>query len=160
MCPKMNALSKWSSNMLGREAHAVAMVAVLGPLLAGCVSSHSFYLMGRQSGVSGSGIVPANGRHGGPITITIGARQFTGQWIYMESGGSVGIETATGYSSRGAATATGIGVGLPTGGNGNVIASAPDGTTLRCAFNFSEIDMHGVGLCQDNKGETYDLQIN
>jgi hypothetical protein len=51
-------------------------------------------------------------------------------------------------------------IGLPTGGNGSVLASAPDGSALRCVFQYSEWGSTGVGVCEDNRGEMYDLQIN
>jgi hypothetical protein len=51
-------------------------------------------------------------------------------------------------------------IGLPTGGDGSVLASAADGSTIRCAFQYSEWGSTGVGVCQDGSGETYDLQIN
>jgi hypothetical protein len=116
--------------------------------------------MGQQTGASGTGTVPANGQHGGPITIALNGKTYEGQWVYMEAGGSVGIGTATAVSGAHVATAVGSVVGLPTGGNGNVVAAAVDGSTLRCNFNFSEWDLKGIGTCQDNKGETYDLQIH
>lgn len=128
--------------------------------LLGCVSSHSFYLMGQTTGVSGSGTVPANGQHGGPITITLGGKTYEGQWVYVEDGGSVGLGTTTAVSGTRTATAVGSFVGLPTGGNGNVVAAAADGSTLHCTFEFSEWDLKGVGTCKDNRGETYDLQIH
>jgi hypothetical protein len=138
-----------------------APALLLALTLSGCITlSHDFYLMGRTSGVTGSATVPANGQHGGPITITLGKRVFQGRWVYAESGGAAGIATATGYSGAHTATATGTAVGLPTGGNGTVLAAAADGTTLRCTFYFSEWNLKGTGVCQDNKGETYDLQIS
>jgi hypothetical protein len=39
------------------------------------------------------------------------------------------------------------------------MTAASDGSTLRCTFTFSEWNLKGVGVCQDNRGETYDLQI-
>lgn len=139
----------------------VAILAlILSVTIGGCVSSHDFYLMSRQTGVTGSGTVPADGHRGGPITITLGGKSFRGRWVYMETGGSVGLGTAFAFSGTQTATATGAFVGLPTGGNGNVMAAASDGSTLRCTFNFSEWNLKGVGVCQDNRGETYDLQIS
>jgi hypothetical protein len=116
--------------------------------------------MGRTNGVIGTGVVPANGHNGGDITITLGGKDYKGRWVYVETGGSVGLTTATAFSGTQSATATGTVVGLPTGGNGSVSAAASDGSVLRCVFNFSEWNLKGVGVCQDNKGETYDLQIS
>ena len=140
---------------------SIGTMLLLSVILSGCVSfSHDFYLMGRHTGVSGSATVPANGHHGGPISITLGGKIFQGRWVYAQSGGSIGIATASGFSGTRAGTATGTFVGLPTGGNGSVMAAASDGTTIRCTFYFSEWDLKGTGVCQDNRGETYDLQIS
>ena len=129
-------------------------------LLSGCVSSHEFYLMGRRSGVVGTATVPANGHRGGPITIAMGGKEYRGRWNLVETGGSAGFGVVNGYSGSQQTTATGTFVGLPTGGNGSVMAGASDGSTLRCNFYFSEMNLKGSGVCQDNRGETYDLQVN
>jgi len=128
--------------------------------LCGCVSSHDFYLVGRKNGAIGTATVPANGRHGGPIEIALGNKTYKGRWVYMETGGGAGVGLASGYSAGRTATATSTFVGLPTGGNGTVVAAAPDGSTLRCTFDFSEWNLKGVGVCEDSAGEIYDLQIS
>jgi hypothetical protein len=128
--------------------------------LCGCVSSHDFYLVGRKSGVSGTATVPADGRHGGPIEITLGNKIYRGRWVYMETGGNADVGLASGYSGGHTATATGAFLALPTGGNGTVVAAASDGSTLRCTFDFSEWNLKGIGVCQDSNGEIYDLQIS
>ena len=137
-----------------------ALMVLCLTILCGCVSSHDFYLIGRKSGVSGTATVPANGRHGGPIEITLGNKIYRGRWVYMETGGSVGVGLSSAYSAGHTATATGTFLGLPTGGNGTVAAAASDGSTLRCTFDFSESDLKGVGVCQVSNGEIYDLQIS
>jgi hypothetical protein len=135
------------------------LAALFAVTLAGCVSSHDFYFVGRTNGVSGTASVPANGHSGGPITIALGGKTYEGQWLYMETGGSVGFGTATAVSGSQVATASGSFVGLPTGGNGSVIATASDGSTLRCQLYFSDWNLKGIGVCQDSVGQTYDLQI-
>jgi hypothetical protein len=77
----------------------------------------------------------------------------------MEGEGTVGIGTATGFSGGQTATATGIALGLSTTGHGTYVGSSPDGSTLRCEYSFSEMNLKGLGVCQDSKGETYDMQI-
>jgi hypothetical protein len=136
------------------------LVILLLVALGGCTLSHDFYLMGRQTGVTGTATVPANGHRGGPIEIMLAGKPYRGQWAYMEIGGAVGIGMASAYGGGQTATATGVFAGLPTGGNGTVLAAASDGSTLRCTFNFSEWNLKGIGVCQDNRGETYDLQIH
>ena len=136
------------------------LVLALTVGLSGCVSSHEFYLMGRKTGVVGTGVVPANGHRGGPITISLGGKTYSGRWVLMETGGSVGISTGSVVSGSRSATAIGTNVELPTGGNGSVVAAASDGSTLRCTFDFREMNLRGVGVCLDSRGETYDLQIS
>ena len=140
-----------------RAIKYMALFALVG---SGCVSSHSFYLMNRQTGATGSAVVPANGHRGGPITIALSGKQFLGQWVLMESGGSVGLASTTATSPAGTAIASGTAIRLPTGGNGTVIASAPDGSTLHCTFTFSDWNLKGIGVCEDNHGGVYDLQIS
>ena len=136
-----------------------ALALVTSGLLIGCAFTHEFYLVGRGAGTTGSATVPAHGHHGGPITITLGSKVFQGRWIYVQGGGSVGLGTASAFSGTQSATASGMFIGLPTGGNGTVIATAVDKSTLKCSFYFSEWDLKGTGVCQANQGETYDLQI-
>ena len=139
----------------------IGFVVLLSLLLTGCVTfSHDFYFMGRRSGTTGTATVPANGHHGGPITITLGGKVFEGRWVYVETGGSAGVGMTTATSATVTSTVTGTFVGLPTGGNGSVMAAAPDGSTLRCSFYFSEWNLKGSGVCQDNGGEIFDLQIS
>lgn len=134
-------------------------VVAAAVLLSGC--AHSLYIAGRTNGLTGSAKVTAGlGKKGGDITITLGGKEFQGRWIYMQTGGSLSFGTATAYSGTQGATANGTAIGLPTGGNGSIIATASDGSTLHCVFNYSEWSSTGVGACQDNSGELYDLQIN
>lgn len=126
-------------------------------LLGGC--THNVYIMG-ANGATGTAEVTTFGNHSGDITINLGGKVYTGRWVYAPGGGAVGIGTATAYSGGQTATATSTFVGLPTGGPGTILASAPDGSTLRCAFSFSEMGRTGIGKCQDNQGQMYDLQIN
>ena len=49
---------------------------------------------------------------------------------------------------------------LPTGGGGTILASAGDGSTLHCQFEYNQFGATGIGVCQDNKGVFYDLQIH
>ncbi len=118
------------------------------------------YLVGRTTGAKGTARVVTAGNHSGDISIQLAGKTYTGRWVYAPGGGSIGFGTASAFSGTQSATATSTFVGLPTGGNGSVLASAPDGSTLRCAFEYSEWGSTGVGVCQDGKGEVYDLQID
>jgi len=129
----------------------------LAMLLGGC--THNVYIMG-ANGTTGTAEVTTFGNHSGRITINLGGKVYTGRWVYAPGGGAIGLGTATASAGGQTATASSTYVGLPTGGPGTILASAPDGSTLRCAFSFSEWGHTGIGTCQDNSGQRYDLQIN
>jgi len=133
-------------------------IVALAILLAGC--THHLMLVGRTSGAVGSAEVTTAGNHSGPITITLAGKTYTGQWVYAPQGGSVGFGSASAFSGNQSAAAFASFAGIPTSGPGSIIAGAPDGSALRCVFNYSENGQTGIGSCQDNKGEIYDLQIN
>jgi hypothetical protein len=48
----------------------------------------------------------------------------------------------------------------PTQGGGSLFAAAPDGSALHCQYAFNSWSRSCVGVCQDNGGELFDLQIN
>ena len=137
----------------GKRAACIALAMLLG----GC--THNIYIMG-ANGTTGTAEVTTFGNHSGSITINLGGKVYTGRWVYAPGGGAIGLGTATASAGGQTATATSTYVGLPTGGPGTVLASAPDGSTLRCAFSFSEWGRTGIGTCLDNAGQRYDLQIN
>ena len=128
-------------------------------LVSGC--GHNLYMVGRTTGAVGKArIVSQPGSGGGDVALTLADKVYNGHWVYMANGGSVGFGTATAYSGTKVATANSSFVGLPTGGNGSILAAAADGSQVRCVFDYSEWNNTGVGTCQDSKGELYDLQIN
>lgn len=123
----------------------------------GC--SHTVDITARTSGVSGSTKVPG-GSNSGLFSINLGQKTFTGRWVFASEGGGVTLSSGQAFSGAQTATFSGTGITLPGGGNGSVIASAPDGTGLRCQFNYSSMSETGLGICQDSLGEMYDLQIH
>lgn len=131
------------------------VVAMLS--LAGC--GRTVYVTGRTSGVSGQTTVTPAGRSSGDITLSLGARVYTGRWVYVSGPGSVSVSSATAFSGAHSASASGIGFGLPTSGRGSIVMSAAGGGSLRCAFDYSEWSSTGIGECQDETGAMYDLQI-
>jgi len=133
---------------------AVSLIALLG----GC--THNLYLAGRSTPVTGGGSIVTAGNKSGDITLTLGSKTYTGRWVYVMHGGGIGVGTATAFAGGNIATVTGTATSLPTGGGGTILATAPDGSTLRCVFDYSEWGGTGVGVCQDSAGELYDLQIS
>ena len=139
--------------MRNRGAILVAALA-----LAGC--AHTVYVTGRTTGVSGqTTITPGIGQTSGKIGLKIGGKAYAGRWVYMNGPGSVSIGSAIAVSGATSASAFGTGVAAPMSGNGSIIMSAPGGGSFRCVFNYSQWSSSGVGECQDETGEIYDLQI-
>jgi hypothetical protein len=142
----------------GAKMRAILILLACG-LLAGC--AHNLYLASRTTGVTGTArVTTRTGQGGGEIDIAIGTEVFHGRWVYSPQGGAVAFGTATGIGGGQVATASGTAFAVPTNGNGTILASAPDGTQLRCGFNYSEWNNTGIGVCQDSHGEIYDMQIN
>ncbi len=134
------------------------LLALASILLAGC--SHTLIVTGRQSAVTGQAIVTqVPGQNSGTLTLVLGGKTYSGRWLYMAGGGSVSLASATAFSGVHSATATGVGFAAPMSGNGSVILSAQDGDTLRCVFDYSQWSKTGIGECEDNHGDLYDLQI-
>lgn len=134
-------------------------IVFLALALSGC--AHHVFIAGRDNGLTGQTTVTTSaGQNGGPFSITLGKEHFTGRWVYVANGGSISFINATAISRGQSASAFGTGLGIPTQGNGSVIASAPDGNTLRCIFDYNQWSKTGMGQCQDRHGELYDLQIN
>jgi hypothetical protein len=107
----------------------------------------------------GSSEVSSLGRSGGDIQIALSGKTYSGSWVYVANGGAAGLAVRSASSGLATATATGTMLAMPTGGGGTILASAPDGATLRCQFQYNQIGNTGIGSCQDNKDGQYDLQI-
>lgn len=128
-------------------------------LTGGCVQ-HNVYLVDRTTGATGTAEVTTFGNHSGGISINLDGKVYSGRWVYAPGGGTIGLGTATAFGGGGSATATSTFIGLPMGGPGSVLATAPDGSALRCSFTFSEWGRTGIGICKDSAGHIYDLQID
>lgn len=131
------------------------LAAVTG--LLGC--SHKLALYPRDGGPVGKGTAEEASKS---VTINLGAKTYTGTYIY--DGGRVvtfqSHSTTTAYSSAKSATAYGSGFGsayVPGSGNGRILVSSQGGDSLRCEFQYS--NGSGLGVCLDNAGKEYDLQI-
>lgn len=132
---------------------AIAVTAIL----CGC-AGHTVYMTGRTNGLTAQNKFRLRNQ-GDEISFTLGGETYTGHWVYVEGGSSIGIGTATTFAGAQSATATGMVLGMSTTASGTYIGSSPSGATLRCSYEFSEMNLKGIGTCLDNKGETYDVQI-
>ncbi|HLZ65508.1 MAG TPA: hypothetical protein VKQ29_04720 [Aliidongia sp.] len=86
------------------------------------------------------------------MAITVGSKTYVGTWVFKNGGGVVGVAAAGGT--------VGSFMGSNSSGNGSMLLSAPDGSTLRCSFDYDTLSATGLGVCQDSAGEMYDLQIS
>lgn len=128
-------------------------------LLALTSCAHNVYLQGRATGATGYARVVGPGS-GGEITIDLGGTPYKGRWVYMANGGGVGIGTAAAFSGGRSATAIGTFSALPAQGNVSIFAHSAGGAQLHCVADWNSMSGTGIGVCQDSKGEVYDLQIN
>lgn len=135
------------------------LVIAVPALLAVTGCTRTFYFVGRSSGVTATATVPA-GHPSNAISVTLADETYTGRYAVVAEGGSIGFGNVFATSGIHSATATGMFTALPTQGNGTIIASAADGSTIHCVFNWSQMTATGVGVCEDSRGEVYDLQIN
>lgn len=124
-------------------------------VLTGC--AHQIELYSRNGGSNGTGTAQEAGKL---ITINLDGRVYKGTYTY--DGGKTIITssyaTATAYSGKHSAVAYGNSTGtayVPGSGQGRLFAHSDDGKGLRCEFNYS--DGSGIGICEDNDNNLYDL---
>lgn len=135
--------------------------AALTVLLA-CGCAYQLTLIPQAGGEKGEGVANEAGR---VVNITLRGKTYTGRYVY---GGEPGlaftssIATGTAISGGAMTTATGTGFGVttyvPGSGNGRILVHSEDGDALRCEFMYSEGS--GLGLCEDNAKQLYDLIIH
>lgn len=158
LVPPLSELSERAFVMNSIHRRTGALLMALAVPISGC--GHSFYVVGRTTGTQGTARVVTAGNHSGSISLDVAGKVYSGRWVYAPGGGSVGVGTAIASSGMHIAMASNTMIGLPMGGDGSILASAADGSTIRCAFQYSEWGSTGVGVCQDSADKTYDLQIN
>lgn len=138
---------------------AAASAAALAIALTACSMNQTVHVMGRGSAPSGTTTIQTSGTGTGDITIPLGAKVYSGRWVYAPQGGGVGFTTTTAFIGGRSATGTGTSIVGPSGGNGSVIVSAVGAPSIRRGFSYSEWTRTGIGDCLDDAGGTYDLQI-
>jgi hypothetical protein len=139
-----------------------ALISLAIALLAGgCATSYQLQLMPRDSGKLYQGFAEGSTSAEGRISITIEDKVYNGTWV------SVVPERSTGYVSGGFGYGRwgyGYGAGFgsismdnPNGGEAKALLTAADGSGLRCDFRGSWGS--GGGVCRDDKGRDYDVQM-
>jgi hypothetical protein len=126
--------------------------------LAGCASTYQLTLMPRDSGKLYSGVLEDVARGEGRISVTIEGKAYNGTWVesapaYAQGWVTGGLGFRRGWSGLGGS----ITLDNPQGGEAKALLTASDGSGLRCDFRNSHT--RGGGLCRDDKGREYDVQM-
>jgi hypothetical protein len=137
-------------------------------LLGGCASSYDLVLMPRSSGKTyiGEAVETAYGEEAN-VRIDIDGKVYTGTWVATTPGyGTGNVSFGFGIGSWGGSRAGGVGISTgtyggenPYGNESKALLRAADGSGLRCDFRSSGPGRTGGGICQDDKGLIYDVQI-
>ncbi len=137
----------------------IAPLAAL--LLGGCATTYNLSVMPRDSGKLYSGTAEDNGSGEGRIAIEIESKKYEGTWVQDSP------DQARGYVSGGIGFGRGrfgwggfgttITVDNPRGAHAKALLTASDGSGLRCDFRSSQ--SRGAGVCRDDKGREYDVQL-
>jgi hypothetical protein len=133
---------------------AVALVA------AGCASTYQLTLMPRDSGKIYYGVVDDTGGGEGRMSVEIDGKTYSGTWVQVSAERSSGfVSGGWGWGGRrgGLGLGTMITLDNPQGGEAKALLQAPDGSGLRCDFRSGQ--GRGGGLCRDDRGREYDVQI-
>lgn len=128
-------------------------------LAGGCASTYQLTLMPRDSGKLYYGTVEDSGGSEGTITITIEDRTYAGTWVEVVPDRTTGY-VGGGYGSRRYGWGMGgtISMDTPGGGEAKALLRSADGAGLRCDFRGGS-GRAGGGMCRDDKGLDYDVQI-
>lgn len=141
-----------------RPATRVATLAAVFTL-GGCATSYQLSLMPRDRGVIYTGVAEDNGSGEGRISVTIEGKTYSGTWVQATSDRTHAYATG-GFGwgwRRGGGLGTIVTLDNPEGGESKALLSAPDGSGLRCDLRTGA--GRGDGLCRDDQGRAYDVQI-
>jgi hypothetical protein len=133
--------------------------------LAGCATTHNYdlSLMPRDSGKVYAGTAEDSGRGEGSISVTIDAKVYNGTWVETQPSQSTayvsgGLGWGWGGRGRGMGSlGTFVTIDNPQGGESKALLTASDGSGLRCDFKSGQ--GRGGGVCRDDKGREYDVQV-
>jgi hypothetical protein len=139
-----------------RKLCIVAAALVAG----GCATAYDLKLMPRDSGKVYSGFADSPDGGEGRISITIENKTYNGTWVQSVPERSTGFVTGGFGFGRGwrfGGLGTTVTIDNPGGGIAKALLTASDGSGLRCDFQGGR--WHGGGLCRDDRGREYDVQI-
>ena len=130
-------------------------------LLAGCASTYELKVMPRDSGRIYTGTAQDTGRGEGSIGITIDSKTYNGTWTETQPSTSTAyVMGGFGWGRRGfGGLGTFVTMDNPQGGEAKALLTASDGSGLRCDFKSGQENRVGGGVCKDDRGREYDVQI-
>ncbi len=133
-------------------------LAALALTLCGCAATYDLTLMPRDSGKMYAGTVTDDASGEGRVAIAIEGKAYAGTWVQSSPTTSHGWITGIGYGRRGfGGLGTVITIDNPQGNEAKALLTAADGSGLRCDFKTGQ--GRGIGLCRDDRGREYDVQI-
>jgi hypothetical protein len=127
-------------------------------LLSGCATGYQLTLMPRDSGKTYSGTMQGSAAGEGRLSVTIEGRTYEGTWVESAPSSTYGwVSGGYGYRRGWGGMGGTIMMDNPSGGEAKALLTAADGSGLRCDFRSSY--SFGGGVCRDDKGREYDVQI-
>jgi hypothetical protein len=141
--------------------HAIVIVAALA--LSGCATSYQLSVMPRDSGKIYTGTAEDTGYGEGRVSLNIEGKQYNGTWVAMSSDRANAYVSGGFGFGRGRWGWGGLGLGTivsldnPSGGESKALLTASDGSGLRCEFR--SMQARGGGMCRDDRGREYDVQL-
>ena len=137
----------------------IAIPAALAALaLSGCAATYNMTVMPRDSGKTYQGTIQDDGRGEGPISVTIEGKTYNGSWVQSSPDRTTAyVSGGFGWGRRGFGGLNFITMDNPAGQEAKALLNAGDGSGLRCDLKSDR--GRGGGLCRDDKGREYDVQI-
>lgn len=139
----------------------ILIAIFVAALLAGC-STVNLTLVEQETGLIGKGTADASA-NSGTMKIAFADKIYEGPWTVMRTSGGetyfLGQQGHVGGTSIGSSSyltsdsASGVGVAN---------LSSNDRASMRCEFKYSMVGLRisGLGVCRDQDGKLYDLQIS
>ncbi|MNV28170.1 hypothetical protein D3C71_1193520 [compost metagenome] len=129
------------------------LVIVLG--ISGC-STYDMALMDQKSGTTGRGFAKWNGAD---ATVEVAGKTYTGNFRYSADR-TISVPSISQADNLPPAMEEKKKNLRFIGGNGTLFARAADNSGLRCVFALNPRNEVGSGVCMDDTGVVYDLQVN
>jgi hypothetical protein len=134
------------------------LVAALA--LSACATTYELNVMPRDSGKIYTGIAEDNGSGEGRISITLEGKAYNGTWVQATPDRTTGfISGGFGWGGRRGGFGLGSMITLdnPQGSEAKALLTSADGAGLRCDFKAGQ--GRGGGVCRDDRGKEYDVQL-